>query len=387
MNLLSHHQEICLAVTQKAEEYRNATNPEDVLKQADGDMMKLFEASPEPYDEVAEEILHPGVRPEKYNECPREFRVVTVAGAKWVIERVQTNVSAGEGTEPVFEFTRHQKLTPSYPWLHFKAWLFNNEDERYPQKRNMPPSTATAANQGGARASGEIAARDRRNPSWSLLMQLLGWVLYALRRLNLYELGKHWFPDVTGKNRTPAYWLDFYLLATWAALACLIGCSSQFDIQSDTARVVLAIFCGWWIVQILQTSVYHELWRTIIDTPVKSMNKVHSRLRNAVIGFTNVVTVTLLFGLIYFFTEAITIPDGSSCNRPVPLSLLESLYFSYTVAWSVGPVGMSPILNSFGQVVIMLQAASTLLLVGVLLSLVVSGISPLPDDTTPKSKP
>lgn len=333
------------------------------LSTAEKHALRIYRRSTKCYPEVARRWLPVAAKHHANENQSVEYRLVSQYGKPCLLVAAQVTTVRSEGgrDKKKYEFWDIAKHTEWYSPRHFLWWFRDTQDESYTVRR--------------------VRKNYRSNVTWSPILQLLGNVLFVLRRLNLFEFSKHWFPSISGRNRTPARVLDNYLFTIWTVLILAIVYIQRYGLTTTTQRYVATALFLWWILQTLQTSVYHELWRTLRLSPIKTEKFVYSRVRNTVIGFANVVVVTLLFGLVYYSSSAFALQVRKISTSP---TVFESLYFSYTVAWSVGPVGMTPILTPFGRVLVMLQAASTLLLVGVLLSLVVSGIKPL--DETPTKK-
>jgi len=205
-----------------------------------------------------------------------------------------------------------------------------------------------------------------------IILGVLGVFLVILRRLSFYEHFKHLFPSITGLNTTPAWVLDAYLLTWWF-------CSLfAFSFLSNSTLEKIPFWWTWFflflIVQISQTCFYHEIWRTLRQTKIAIQRVVHSRLRNFVIGIANFVFVTFLFGVVYFLANE---PDVAS--RPFS-SVLDSVFFSFTVAWSLGSLDIAPKnIDDFMKLVVMFQILVTLFHVSALLGILVGGIKPLPE--------
>jgi hypothetical protein len=369
---MNRHEFICLQLAPS--EHMQAGSEQDtaaLLDHARTEAERAFWNSPKCYPEVAERLA--GVRPDSVGQQERniEFRLVTSLGGvrRFIVKAdVVESKDAERRERPRSEANRRLSFVQSWEtsrWhapRHFWAWFINNKHELY----NELPNHSV----------------DERNNRWSIILLFLGSVLFWLRRVNIFETAKHWFPAISGLNQTPAWIADCYILSSWIFLTSIAaGCHWGGIVREHVPGWTWLLF-GWWIIQCIQTSVYHELWRTLRKSSISSEHFVHSRLRNAVIGFGNVAVVTVLFGMIYFFSESFVI-TSPSCANYAP-DILNAIYFSYTVAWSVGPVGLTAELTALGKAVVMLQAATTLLLVGVLLSLVVSGIEPLKESPSDK---
>ncbi len=213
---------------------------------------------------------------------------------------------------------------------------------------------------------------------WSLLLFLGVGMLWVLRRLCLFENLKR----IVLRNRPmPAVFLDVYLIAIWCCTAvtfCFFEpCVPHWQLGGLPELGVW--LCFWVVVQVVQTSVYHELWRParLIASGV-SPDVSYSRLRNLLIGVCNYLFVVCLFGMIYWrlsdmFMSTIVV-DGV-VQRQAFDSLFDAVYFSFTVAWSCGSLGISPRdVGSWGQAAIIAQIISTLVLFSVLVSLAVAAI-------------
>lgn len=191
---------------------------------------------------------------------------------------------------------------------------------------------------------------------FSLLMFILIGIVWVLRRLSVFELSKR----VLWRNsETPAWYLDAYLMLLWSGTAIVILLFDN-DLPSKLTRIIFLLI----ITQVVQTSFYHELWRPIRLTKAQqTINITYSRLRNLIIGFGNFVYVTCLYGLVYW-------KSGNAFGNSFPFYAPgDAIYFSFTVAWTVGSVDIAPgNVDAFVKGTIISQVVVTLFLVSIILA-------------------
>ena len=213
---------------------------------------------------------------------------------------------------------------------------------------------------------------------WSLLLFLCGGALWILRRLSVFETLKR---IVLVGKAMPAAFLDAYLLFNWV-LAAVTFCFFEACIPAWSFAglpQLCVFFCFWIVVQVLQTSIYHELWRPaqLLARGI-SPDVSYSRLRNLLIGVCNYLYVTCLFGMIYWklgekFMQ--TIIEDDKVTRKAFDSLFDAVYFSFTVAWSCGSLGIAPRdLGPWGRLAVIAQIVCTLVLFSILISLSISAV-------------
>lgn len=266
---------------------------------------------------------------------------------------VQLRPIADKAIEPgcqkvAFELVDFWEAKGPYFFQHWLAWFFDTS-EMYSELELVVDN-----------------GQSDLNPKWSPLLCIVGLVLFLLRRLSFYEIVKHFFPSVSGANKTPARLLDFYLLFVWAGIGMLTFVAGDLNCPRVMFWALLFL-----IVQVIQTSFYHEFWRTLGRSKVESERFVYSRLRNLLIGVANIIVVCWCFGLVYFFGNCIVNSSGGS------VSVQDSIFFSFTVGWSVGPIGKQLSLRDSFECLAMLQIGVTLFLISVVLGIVVAGIAPL----------
>ncbi len=192
-----------------------------------------------------------------------------------------------------------------------------------------------------------------------------------LKFVNLFELLKPaitrlwrliiWKPLTEGdKGTTPAAALDVYLLILWSAT---IAVGIFYDWNNTLPGVIRWLYL-YAIIQVVQTNVYHELWRPeLLRRRGAPQAVTYSRLRNLTIGFCNFIFVTSLFGLAYWKS---TEDFGQGFPFATPG---DAIYFSFTVAWTVGSESIPSSSSSwFVEMAVIMQVIVTLFLVSILLA-------------------
>lgn len=213
---------------------------------------------------------------------------------------------------------------------------------------------------------------------FSLILVILIGVVWVLRRLSFYERIKSW---IFRESPTPAWFLDGYLISLWGLIA-VIAYYFDSDNQLPTYIKWLYFFC---IFQIVQTNIYHELWRPeLLHMQNVPLEVSWSRLRNLIIAICNFVFVTCLFGLIYWKSNSLFGQD------PLPFNgIADAIYFSFTIAATCGSESIpSAKLDNSVQGTIITQIVVGLFLITIVLSTCVAAIRTTKDQsrtTTPAS--
>lgn len=195
---------------------------------------------------------------------------------------------------------------------------------------------------------------------WSPLLYAIAFMIKGLRFLSLFEWIKHFvFTKIT-----PAWFLETYLLVFW-----LFTSATLVAFGNTMNGMAVIAFCFFLIAQVVQANVYHELFRpSRLAAQGKDSHVAHSRLRSLVIGILNYNYVTFLFGVIYWKMAA-------GFKVPALSSIGDFIYFSYSVAWSVGSRGIAPESVEWNvKAVIVSQIVTSLLMVGIIIATAVSAV-------------
>jgi hypothetical protein len=189
---------------------------------------------------------------------------------------------------------------------------------------------------------------------YSILLLLIAFSSWLMRRVSVFEnLRRLLF---RGKV-LPAWFLDIFLVLLWAVWL-LVAFLPPLLSQWWMSFVILYL-----VVQILQTSIYHELIRpNRLAMAGDSTDISHSRLRNLVICLCNYCFVTYLYGLLYWANRT------SFDAEPID-SVLDAVYFASTIAWSAGSVNITPGgLSGSVKGMLIAQIVSSLILVGIIIA-------------------
>jgi hypothetical protein len=191
---------------------------------------------------------------------------------------------------------------------------------------------------------------------FSPLLVLVVGLIWILRRLSLFEGVKR---IVLKGKPMPAWYLDSYLLTVWFSVTISGLCFDTF-LPDWFLWVIFFI-----ILQIVQTSVYHEIWRPAnLSGKGQLTNVTYSRFRNLIISICNYVFVALLYGLVYWKCGKSSFGDPSPFEEPI-----DADFFSLTIAWSCGSLSIPPSsLDRFITCVLISQIVVSLLLAGVILA-------------------
>jgi Ion channel len=125
-----------------------------------------------------------------------------------------------------------------------------------------------------------------------LIVPLLGRVFWILRRMSPVEHLKHFVPALHPSRGTPPWFTDLWILLSWGLFLILAMAGFR-------CGVLLSIFYVFLAAQVVQTSVYHNIWRTALKLS-PGMTGVYSHVRNLSISVLNVIAVWWLFGLAYW---------------------------------------------------------------------------------------
>jgi hypothetical protein len=203
----------------------------------------------------------------------------------------------------------------------------------------------------------------RGNPNWSLMILLIGCVFWLLRRLSPVEHLKHLIPDLRPSSGTPAWFTDLYIFGWWIILFLLALADLQWG-------VLLTAWCILVAVQIVQTSLYHNIWRTVLTLP-SAMTGVYSHVRNLFISLSNILAVWWLFGLAYrslgpgHFTEEFT-------------SAWRAIYVSAVIGSTLGFDVVHPVPGSgSAQFLVVLEMVLCLTLIAIVIGHGISAVGRL----------
>lgn len=207
---------------------------------------------------------------------------------------------------------------------------------------------------------------------WSPILFILVGSIWILRRISLFENLKR---IIYGADPMPARFLDIYLLILWTGTAVSIV---FFDSYMPPMIKWLYFLI---IVQIVQTSIYHEIWRPISRKMRNDTTEItYSRFRNLVIGVGNFIFVTCLYGLVYWKSSC----TGFESSHPFTVPA-DAIYFSFTVAWSAGSVNIDPQkIDMFVKGTIISQIIVSLLLISLIISISISAMKAT--EELPRSK-
>lgn len=203
--------------------------------------------------------------------------------------------------------------------------------------------------------------QEANRQDFSLLLFLVGGIVWLFRRISLFEILKWFF---LREKPAPAWLLDIYLILIWSGTAAIIAIFDT-NIPNSSKWLFLLI-----IAQIVQTNIYHELLRPVyLARKGQQLHITYSRLRNLVIGFGNFVYVTCLFGLVYWKSR-------ESFGDPNPFEVpADGIYFAFTTAWTVGSADIAPLtLDMHIKGIIISQIIVSLFLVSIILATGASAI-------------
>ena len=196
---------------------------------------------------------------------------------------------------------------------------------------------------------------------WSPLLYVLALMIQGLRFFSLYE----WIKHFSFTKITPAWFLEAYLLAFWLMTAV------SLVVWGHTINATLVVvFCFVLIAQVVQANVYHELFRpSRLNAQGKDSLVAHNRLRSLMIGMLNYNYITYLYGVVYWKL-------ATGFKEPALKGVGDFIYFSYSVAWSVGSRGIAPESVDWNvKAVIISQIVTSLLMVGIIIATAVSAVS------------
>jgi hypothetical protein len=195
---------------------------------------------------------------------------------------------------------------------------------------------------------------------WSPLLYVIALTIKGLRLLSLFE----WIKALVFKKASPAWFLEAYLFVLWVLTASFF----VFFSENINAPAVI-VFCFVLISQVVQANTYHELFRpSRLNSQGKDSLIAHNRLRSLVLGICNYNYVTFLYGVVYWKMAA-------GFKQPALHAIGDFIYFSYTVAWSVGSRGIAPeSVNCNVKAVVVSQIVATLLMVGIIIATAVSSV-------------
>lgn len=195
---------------------------------------------------------------------------------------------------------------------------------------------------------------------WSPLLYVIALMIKGLRFFSLFE----WIKRFSFNKITPAWFLETYLLVFWLVTSAFLVARGQ-----TINATAVVIFCFVVIAQVVQANVYHELFRpSRLAAQGKDSQIAHNRLRSLVVGILNYNYVTFLYGVIYWKLAA-------GFKEPVLSGVGDFIYFSYSVAWSVGSRGIAPESVEWNvKAVIVSQIITSLLMVGIIIATAVSAV-------------
>jgi hypothetical protein len=201
---------------------------------------------------------------------------------------------------------------------------------------------------------------------FSVLLWLSGWLFWLSRRLSLIEHIKHVVPCLHPHLRTPAWFIDLYVMASWVVLVGFTY-ASHGPHEKCSIFVAIAVF---WAAQIILTSLYHNIWRRMIFRDRHPMGKTYNPIRNCIIGLGNFAALCWLFGLAYWWSGPNAFKEISSVS--------DAIYHAFVVGATVGYGDISPKLdNGWAQLLVVTQIAMSVCMLAVIIAQAVAAVGSL----------
>jgi hypothetical protein len=161
-------------------------------------------------------------------------------------------------------------VNEKYPPRPIRYWLQNFDEERYPQG-------------------------DRRE--WSPILYVCGYIFGLLRRLSVTEWIKRWGQEWHPNNRTPARVNDTIVVVKWVLV--FVGGTMLARVTQERHWLKYVALAG--IVQIVQTTLYHNIWRTLVLPDDHPMRHGYNPVRTLITIVGNGFAIAWLFGLAYWW--------------------------------------------------------------------------------------
>lgn len=187
----------------------------------------------------------------------------------------------------------------------------------------------------------------RFQASDSFIMLMIGASFWLLRRLSIWENFKHIIPGLDPHKRTPAWATDLYAIFQWTLIGLLPLVREHL---STNAFVGLIVYI---IVEILQSCIYHNLWRIHLFPRDHVMGTGHHAFRTLFMSFVNFLAICVLYGQLYLTLES---------NTDKIKSTLDAVYFSIVVGATVGFGDISP-LDDLGKYLCMSQIIVSIIMI------------------------
>lgn len=197
--------------------------------------------------------------------------------------------------------------------------------------------------------------------------------MWLLRRLSVFEHAKHFFHrpfNATGLGVPPTF-TDRVMLIRLGLLA-LSACLGGMDGARNWA-MGLTVYL---LVEALQTSFFHNIWRwqTIAarDNPKQF---VYSRVRTFVFAVLMFAHVVGLYAIIYAHGLASGVTSGGEHPKQLE-GILQAIYFSVVTATTLGFGDFSPN-TDFARVVVASEALAGLFMLAVVIARAVGILEPI----------
>lgn len=211
--------------------------------------------------------------------------------------------------------------------------------------------------------------------SWSPIMIGVGIIFLLMRRLSPVEHLKHLF--YYKRERQP-----FFPPAIFTDCCILIGISVIIIVSiwfSDWIKeyysIVASIIAVWISLQTFQTSIFHLIWKVVMEKPAPA----HSLVRNLILAMIGFIKIAYLFGLAYwwFFSNKFQ-PNCLS-------SIWDAIYFSFSTSTTLGFGDITPKVgpnNILLKSTIILELIISFFMFGVIVARSVSLIKQISDTDT-----
>lgn len=221
-----------------------------------------------------------------------------------------------------------------------------------------------------------------------LLMPLIGCVFFILRRFSFHEHAKRLFLKKTPDEGTPMIFTDAYILiwvvapffiaflvsanvAYWPALTCQ-WVPELWGFSFQTWNLFPTLWMIFIIIQIIQTNLYHNIWRLVIKRrspdeeghDAKGVPLAWCHVRNLFIGLLLYIEINGWFGLIYWRNRLLAFDDSL-------LGVWHAIYFSFVTGSTLGYGEVSPCVNDeswFVRLIVVFQILACITLLGVIVS-------------------
>ncbi len=211
-----------------------------------------------------------------------------------------------------------------------------------------------------------------RGAKYSPFLYLMSCLFWVLRRLSLVEYLKPCLRQwIWHSKQTPATFTDLYIFA-WFAVA--ISAAWWHNEPPNWLYTAWALFM---VVQIVQTTFYHNLWRKVIG----KNRLVYSHGRNLLIGLLNYFEITWLFGVLYWWNRH---AGFDSCLK----SVWQAIYFSFVTGATIGYGDITPSKSDLGFVhaLVVVQSLVSITMLTIIIGHAIGALGSLDDTTSAKEK-